>query len=208
MTFRRNDLVPGDQQPYRRTAAHRHRKDPGAGQHANGRTVQPCSGREEQGSGGIIFSPVAEVRVGPQRSVEGDGLPAVVGVLQPKDAVTAGGEHGSGHHPHGLAGGKPTAGYAPGIDRLHHRQRHRVQGRSAGGIGGFQGVAVQRGAVKGRLIAVGADLFRQRAPQRVPEGENFRAQRLQTTGHLFQRVLQREKGTHGFYSSFPKGQMG
>ena len=83
--------------------------------------------QEQEGPGGHVLPPEAQVLPGVEGEEDPDLLPPAVGILLPHHAVGPGGDGGAGHELHTLAGAHRPSKTAPGIDARHHRESHRLR---------------------------------------------------------------------------------
>ena len=189
-------LVPGGQHPNPGPPAHRHLRDTGGGEHPHRRRVHPAPGRQQAGPRPVVLPPVHIVVPGPQRCVDLHHRGAHVRVLLLQHAVAAGRQHGPRHHPYRLPRRHGHPGRVSGIERVRHGEEHRVLPAGPGRVRRTQGVPVQRGAVKGRLIHGRGDLLRQPPPRRLRQGQLFCPQAVDIFTQRLLCLLQRQSGSH------------
>ena len=189
-------LVPGGQHPHTGPAVDRHLRDAGGGEHPHRRRVHPAPGGQQAGPRPVVLPPVHVVVPRPQGGVDLHHRGAHVRVLLLQHAVAAGRQHGPRHHPYRLPRRHGHPGRVSGIERVRHGEGHRVLPAGPGCVRRTQGVPVQRGAVKGRLIHGRGDLLRQPPPRRLRQGQLFCPQAVDIFTQRLLCLLQRQSGSH------------
>ena len=165
-------LVPGGKQAHPGAAAHRHTVKSGTGQQADGGGIQPGTLLYQQAAFHIVLSTVHIVLKGGQRDRNTNRVLPVC-MLLGCHTVTAGGQHGPRHNPDGLTGANRKGGRIAGIQGVYHLQNSGVFLVCSRQIGGAEGIAVQRGAVKGGLILGGREILGQGAAKRFRQQQVF-----------------------------------
>ena len=177
-----------------------------AGQQPQGGGVQPDAPPEQQTARPVVLPLVDIILARREHSVDRHRV-FLVGILLGHHAVAAGGQHGPRHDADGLTGFQRAAGRVSGIQGLRDGQHRRVLGGGPCQVGGAEGVAVQRGAVKGRLIQGGGHIRGQGTAQSLRQGQQLHAQGGEGGGYPGHSLLQGQIGEHTQYP-LPKGQMG
>ena len=121
------------------------------------------------------------------------GLFAAVGQFLHQNAVRALRQGCTGHDADSAACGQRSSRGIARVKLHHHRQGDRVLPACTGGIRTVQGVAVQRAAVKGRLVHPGANVTGGNAPAGGFQREGLRGRRRQKCCRV-QHAAQRLNG--------------